>query len=103
MSSGIQLSDARARPKDKSLHNGGQQSLNPYRLPTGTQRNQALYQEQTERLYETENDSLVDQLNEKVGILKGLAVDFNKEAKDQNAMLDDMVRGGARSSDLHTC
>ncbi len=49
-----------------------------------------MYQEQTERLYEQQNDDLVNELNGKVDILKSLAIDFRNEAKDQNKMLDDM-------------
>lgn len=41
-------------------------------------------------MYEQQNNALVDQLNDKVDLLKTLAIDFNKEAKDQNKMLDEM-------------
>ena len=44
------------------------------------------------RLMESQNDQMVDTLLGQVGILKQITVDINRHIKDDNKMLNSMVR-----------
>lgn len=50
------------------------------------------YAEQTESLFEQQNNALLSALNSKVDMLKQLSIDIGEEARNQNKMLDGMVR-----------
>ena len=51
-----------------------------------------MFEEQTERLFEGQNDELVDELDSRVSLLRNLTLDINSEAKKGNQALEQLVR-----------
>lgn len=54
--------------------------------------NDRIYAEQSERMMEAQNDEMTNRLSEKVNLLKQLSLDIGVEVKEQNEMLNRMVR-----------
>lgn len=51
-----------------------------------------VHQEQTEHLFEQQNNELVDSLYDKVDLLKKITIDIGNEVREQNKFLDGLVR-----------
>lgn len=49
-----------------------------------------MHAEQSEHLFEQQNEELVSRLHDKVNILKQLSIDIGDEVRSQNKMLTDM-------------
>ena len=50
--------------------------------------------DQTQRLFEEENNRQISMLSDKVSMLKELSIDIGNEVRDQNSVLDGMARVG---------
>jgi hypothetical protein len=59
-------------------------------MPYGNSRNNQIHESETQRLFEQNNDRMVDELGSKVDLLHQLTIDINLETSSQLKLLNDL-------------